>query len=150
MGGVDLTVVLTLIMFGWMQYARLVRGNVLAERGKQYVEAVVAVGARTPRIILRHLLPNVHQGLFVLLASDVGGMVVLATIFTFLGLSGGRGAADWGWMLNVSRNWIIGTPSNAFEYWYTYVPVSMAVVLFTIGWSLMGDGLRDVLDPRSR
>lgn len=150
MGGVDLTIVMTLITFGWMQYARLVRGNVLAERGKEYVEAVVAVGARTPRIILRHLLPNVHQGLFVLLASDVGGMVVLATVFTFLGLSGGRGAADWGWMLNVSRNWIVGTPSNAFEYWYTYVPVSMAVVFFTIGWSLMGDGLRDVLDPRLR
>jgi len=149
-GGVDRIVVLALILFGWMQYARLLRGNVLAEREKQYVEAAVAIGARTPRIILRHVLPNAPQGLFVLVASDIGAMVVLAAVFTFLGLSGYTGLADWGWMLNVSRNWIIGTPANAFEYWYMYLPPSVAIVLFSIGWSLIGDGLRDVLDPRLR
>jgi peptide/nickel transport system permease protein len=149
-GGVQPTLLLTLILFGWMQYARLVRGNVLAEREKQYVEAAIAIGARSPRIMFRHVLPNVPQGLFVLIASDVGAMVVLAAVFTFLGLGGERGLADWGWMLNVSRNWIVGTPSNAFKYWYTYLPPSMAIVLFSMGWNLVGDGLRDVLDPRLR
>ncbi len=149
-GGADRVVVLALILFGWMQYARLVRGNVLAEREKQYVEAAVAVGARSPRIIFRHILPNVPQGLFVLVASDIGGMMVLAAVFTFLGLSGYPGLADWGMMLNISRNWIIGTPSNAFEYWYAYLPPSAAVVFFSIGWNLIGDGLRDVFDPRLR
>jgi peptide/nickel transport system permease protein len=149
-GGVQPTILATLVVFGWMQYARLVRGNVLAEREKQYVEAAVAIGARSPRIIFRHVLPNVPQGLFVLIASDIGAMVVLAAVFTFLGLAGERGLADWGWMLNVSRNWIIGTPSNAFKYWYTYLPPSMAIVLFSMGWNLIGDGLRDVLDPRLR
>ncbi len=148
-GGVaKLVVMVSLVLFGWMQYARIVRGNVLAEREKQYVQAAIAIGARSPRIIFRHVLPNIPQGLFVLIASDVGAMVVLATVFTFLGLSGARGTADWGVMLNVSRNWIVGTPSNAFQYWYTYIPPSMAIVLFSVGWNLIGDGLRDILDPR--
>jgi peptide/nickel transport system permease protein len=53
-------------------------------------------------------------------------------------------------MLSVSRDWIVGSPSNAFEYWYTYVPASAAILLFSIGWNLIGDGLRDVMDPRLR
>jgi len=146
--GVDAIIVVSLVLFGWMQYARLVRGNVLAERSKQYVEAAVTLGARGRHIILRHILPNIPQGLFVLAASDVGAMVVLGAVFTFLGLSGRRGLADWGWMLNTGRNWIIGTPSNAFQYWYAYLPPIAAIILFSVGWSLIGDGLRDVLDPR--
>lgn len=148
--GVDSIIILSLILFGWMQYARLVRGNVLAERAKQYVEAAVSIGARAPHVIFRHVLPNVPQGLFVLIASDIGAMVVLAAVFTFLGLAGRRGLADWGWLLYVGRNWIIGTPSNAFQYWYTYLPPIAAIVLFSVGWNLIGDGLRDVLDPRLR
>jgi peptide/nickel transport system permease protein len=146
--GVDTIIILALILFGWMQYARLVRGNVLLERSKQYVEAAVAVGARAPRVIWRHILPNIPQGLFVLAASDIGAMVVLAAVFTFLGLSGRTGLADWGWMLNSGRNWIIGTPTNAFQYWYAYLPPIAAIVLFSMGWNLIGDGLRDVVDPR--
>jgi peptide/nickel transport system permease protein len=146
--GIDAIVVGSLILFGWMQYARLVRGNVLSERSKQYVEAAVTLGARGRHIMLRHILPNIPQGLFVLAASDVGAMVVLGAVFTFLGLSGRRGLADWGWMLNTGRNWIIGVPSNAFQYWYAYLPPIVAIVLFSVGWNLIGDGLRDVLDPR--
>jgi peptide/nickel transport system permease protein len=73
---------------------------------------------------------------------------VLTAVFTFLGLSGSSGLADWGWLLYTSRNWIIGTPSNAFQYWYTYLPPIAAILLFSAGWNLVGDGLRDVLDPR--
>ena len=148
--GVDSIIILSLILFGWMQYARLVRGNVLLERAKQYVEAATAIGARDLHIIWRHILPNVPQGLFVLIASDIGAMVVLAAVFTFLGLSGRRGLADWGYMLNIGRNWIIGTPSNAFQYWYVYLPPIAAIVLFSVGWNLIGDGLRDALDPRAQ
>jgi peptide/nickel transport system permease protein len=148
--GVDSIIILSLILFGWMQYARLVRGNVLLERSKQYVEAATTLGARGVHIMWRHILPNVPQGLFVLIASDIGAMVVLAAMFTFLGLSGRTGLADWGWMLNIGRNWIIGTPSNAFQYWYVYLPPIAAIVLFSAGWNLIGDGLRDVLDPRVR
>jgi len=147
--GVDSVIVLSLIVFGWMQYARLVRGNVLLERSQQYVEAAITIGARGVHIMRRHILPNVPQGLFVLIASDIGAMVVLSAVFTFLGLSGRQGLADWGWMINIGRNWIVGTPSNAFQYWYTYLPPIAAIVLFSVGWNLVGDGLRDALDPRA-
>lgn len=150
-GRIEQIIILTLVLFGWMPYARLIRGNVLAERRKQYIEAAVSVGALNRRILFRHLLPNVTQGLFVLIASDIGAMTVLVAAFSFLGLTGHSDPrADWGEILSTGRNWIIGTRGNAFEYWHTYLPVSLCIVLFAVGWNLIGDGLRDVLDPRLR
>jgi peptide/nickel transport system permease protein len=146
-------IMVTLVVFGWMSYARLVRGNVLSEREKDYVQAARASGVRSWRIMLRHLLPNITQGLFVLTASDVGAVVILVTVFSFIGLiqpAAGQMKADWGQMLSAARDWIITPPASAFAYWYTYVPVSAAVVLFSVGWNLIGDGLRDVFDPRLR
>ena len=149
-GGADRIIVLALIIFGWMQYARLMRGNVLAERAKEYVEAAISIGARDRRIIFRHVLPNATQGLFVLMASDVGAMVVTVAALTFMGISGLEPTADWGRMLQWSRNWIVGTPANAFEFWFTYIPPSLAIVFFSVGWSLIGNGLRQAVDPRRR
>jgi peptide/nickel transport system permease protein len=149
-GGVNRIVILSLILFGWMRHARLVRGNTLAEREKEYVKAAISIGAQNRRIIFRHVLPNAWQGLLVFIASDIGMALVLAAMFSFIGLSGSHTLANWGQMLNLSRDWIIGTATNAFEYWYTYLPPSMAIVFFSIGWNLIGDGLRDVLDPRLR
>jgi peptide/nickel transport system permease protein len=144
------TIPLALVFFGWMNYARLIRGNVLAERGKEYVQAGIAVGAGRARLIFRHILPNATQGLLVLAAADIGAMVALAAVFNYLGLSGRQPLADWGQMLNLSRDWVIGSGDNAFAHWHTYLPPSLAVVLFSIGWNLIGDGLRDLLDPRTR
>jgi peptide/nickel transport system permease protein len=76
-------------------------------------------------------------------------MVVWMATFRFLGLKTSFVAlANWGDMLNESRDWIIGMPSDAFAYWYTYLPPSLAIVLFSMGWGLIGDGLRNLLDPR--
>jgi len=150
---VERVLIIALMVFGWMPYARVIRGNVLRQREEEYIQAARSTGVRGPRVMLRHLLPNATQGLFVLAASDVGAMVVLVAAFNYLGFGAstqGDLAADWGQMLSVSRNWIIGSPANAFQYWYTYLPVSGAVVLFSLGWNLVGDGLRDVLDPRLR
>lgn len=146
-------VIITLVVFGWMAYARVVRGNVLAEREKEYMQAATASGVGGRRIMFRHLLPNVTQGIFVLVASDIGAVVVLVATFTFIGLIRppyGQLEADWGQMLVASRDWIIGSPANAFEHWYTYIPISLAVVLFSVGWNLIGDGLGEILDPRLR
>jgi peptide/nickel transport system permease protein len=150
---IEYTIILALVLFGWMPHARLIRGNILAEREKEYIQAAHATGVKSPRIMFRHLLPNALQGLFVLVASDIGAMVVLVAAFNFVGFGAstkGELAADWGQLLSLSRNWIIGTPSDSFEYWYTYLPISAAIVLFAIGWNLVGDGLRDALDPRLR
>lgn len=150
LGKGDRAIVMALIFFGWMQYARLIRVNVLVERAKDYVRAAVSIGVDNRRIILRHILPNATQGLFVLAASDIGAMVITVAALSFIGFLGEQPSADWGMILKTSRNWIIGTPTNAFEYWYTYVPPIVAIVLFSIGWNLIGDGLRDVFDPRLR
>ena len=146
----QLFISLVLVVFGWMRHARLIRGNVLAEREREYVLAAISLGARGHRVLFRHLLPNVVQGLFVLIASDVGAMTVLVAVFNFIGLIQHRGAlvADWGQMLSISRHWIIGSPQGPFSYWYTYFPPLLAIVLFSVGWNLIGDGLRDVFDPR--
>lgn len=150
---VETVIILALIVFGWMAYARLIRGNILAEREQEYIQAARSVGVQNGRIMVRHLLPNVTRGLFVLMALDIGAMVILIAAFNFIGFGVPSKSAlqtSWGQMLSVARNWIIGTPSNAFEFWYTYLPVSIAIVLFSVGWNLTGDGLRNVLDPRSR
>ena len=142
-----------LVVFGWMSYARLIRGNVLAEREKEYIQAARATGVRSWRMLLRHLLPNVTQGLFVMAASDVGAVVVLLATFAFIGLFTspfGFMETDWGQMLTAGRDWIVGSSRGLFEYWHVYLPVSAAIVLFSVGWSLVGDGLRDVFDPRLR
>lgn len=149
-GGVNRIIVLALILFGWMQYARVMRGNVLSVREEEYVEAAISIGASHPHIIVHHILPNASQELLVLVTSDIGAMVVLAAMFSFIGLSGSKALADWGQMLNWGRNWIIGSPANPFQYWYMYAPPSAAIVLFSIGWNLIGEGLREVLDPRQR
>jgi peptide/nickel transport system permease protein len=150
LGKGDRVILVALTVFGWMQYARLIRGNVLAEREKEYVRAAVSIGASDRRLIFRHILPNATQGLFVLIASDIGAMVVTVAALTFIGLSGEEIRADWGMILKVSRNWVIGAPTSPFEYWYTYVPPILAILLFSVGWSLIGDGLRQALDPRLR
>lgn len=146
-------VILTLIAFGWMQYARLIRGNVLVERDKEYVQAARSIGAPSWRIIRKHVFPNATQGLFALMAADIGAVVVLMTVLNFLGLTSnasGNPTANWGEMLNVSRDWMVGTPGQPFAYWYTYVPPALAIVFFSMGWNLVGDGLRNLLDPRLR
>jgi peptide/nickel transport system permease protein len=144
-------IVFSLILFGWMQYARIIHANVLSEREKDYVQAAISIGSPHRRIVFKHILPNATKGFYVLIASDIGGMVAVFSLFYFIGLIGispyGM-IADWGLILSVSRDWIVGTPSKPFLYWYTYFPAISAIILFTIGWSMVGDGVRDLLDPR--
>lgn len=121
----------------------------MIECEKAYVDSAIAIGARTRRIVWRYLLPNVTRGLFVLAASDVGAMVVWMATFRFIGLNTSFVMlANWGDLLTSARNWIVGMPSDAFAYWYTYLPPSLAIVLFSVGWGLIGDGLQDLTDPR--
>ena len=146
----EATIQAALILFGWMTYARLIRGNVLAEREKDYVTSARASGIGHGRLVFRHLLPNSTQGLVVMMASDVGAVVVTLLAFVFIGLvSFSRDRlvqADWGQMLVAGRDWIVS--GQSFAYWYAYLPLSLVIVLFAAGWNLIGDGLRDAFDPR--
>ena len=138
-------VLLTLVVFSWMPYARLTSANVMQLKQTEYVEAARSIGARNRRIIGRHLLPNALSPVIVLGARDVGAMVILATAFTFIGLGA---STEWGQLLVVSRDYIIGSGGNPLTYWWVFVPTTLALIFFGIGWNLLGDGLNTVLDPR--
>ena len=138
-------VLLTLILFSWMPYARLTSANVVQLKQTEFVEAARSIGARKRRIIGRHLLPNALSPVIVLGARDVGAMVILATAFTFIGLGA---STEWGQLLVISRDYIIGLGGNPLTYWWVFVPTTLALIFFGIGWNLLGDGLNTVLDPR--
>lgn len=138
-------VLLALIVFSWMPYARLIQAGIIQLRQTEYVEAARALGMRNSRIIRKHLLPNVIPPAIVLAARDVGAMVILESAFTYIGLGG---STEWGIILVQSRDYVIGSGGNPFAYWWVFVPVTLALILFGVGWNMLGDGLNVALNPR--
>jgi len=138
-------VLLALILFSWMPYARMTYAQVLNIRQAEFVQAAQALGASSGRIIFRHLIPNAIAPAIVMGASQVGGMVLLQATLTFIGIPAG---SEWGELLAIGRRWIIGPLNNPLGYWWVFLPITSALVLFGISWNLLGDGLNDWLNPR--
>ena len=143
-------VMIAMIAFGWMSYARVIRSEVLSVRETDYLQAARAIGVGHTRMILRHVLPNSIYAILVMASMDIGSMVLWASTLSFLGLGAPVGYADWGQLISMARNWIVGPPGNPFAYWYTVVYPSAAILLFVLAWNLIGDSLRDILDPRMK
>jgi len=138
-------VMLALILFSWMAYTRLTNTQVLRVRQTDFVVAARSLGAGAFRLVFRHLIPNAISPAIVLLARDIGGMVLMQASLTFIGMGGG---SEWGELLALGRRWIIGPGGNPLTYWWVFLPLTLALVLFGIGWNLLGDGLNDWLNPR--
>jgi peptide/nickel transport system permease protein len=143
-------VMIAIAVVHWPIYARLLRGDILSVRGRDFVEAARAAGAGDARIISRHVIPNAIYPFLVLSSLDMGLIVITAAALSFLGLGPDVGYADWGTLINLSRNWILGRPGDAFAYWYVLIFPGAAIFLFVLGWNLLGDAFRDILDPRLR
>lgn len=141
-----LTGMLALIAFGWPSYARLVRGDVLSVKGRDFILSAQAVGVRDLRMLMRHILPNAMYSVLVVASLDIGTYVLSFAALSFLGVGAEIGYADWGQMLSFARNWI---PDLA-NYWYIIVYPGMALVLYVLAWNLVGDAFRDALDPKMR
>jgi len=141
---------IAMITFGWMGYARMIRGDILAVREMDYVSAAMAAGARPIRILIKHILPNAIYPVLIQASMQVGSMVIWASTLSFLGVGAPEGYADWGQLISFSRNWIIGDFANPLKYWYTIAFPAGGIALFVLGWNLVGDAFRDVLDPRLR
>ncbi len=141
-------ITIALTTFGWMGYARVVRSEILRIREMDYIHAARSYGAGDLRLIVRHILPNAFFPVLVLATMATGSMVLSASALSFLGVGTEEGYADWGQFIAYSRNWIVGQPGNPFEYWYTLAFPGAAIFLFVLSWNLVGDTLRDVLDPR--
>jgi peptide/nickel transport system permease protein len=142
------SVILALIAVQWPSYARLVRGDILAIREEDYVEAARGIGSSHARVIIRHVLPNAIYSSLVMASLDIGAMVLAAAGLSFLGLGAPAGYADWGQMIQFARNWIIGLPGNPLAYWHTVAIPGLFILFFVLGWNLLGDAFRDISDPK--
>jgi peptide/nickel transport system permease protein len=132
-----------LALSGWVLYARTVRAAVLTIRQLDYVEAARTLGASDLRVVVRHILPNTLAPILVIGSSQFATMVLLESGLSFLGLGVQPPQPSWGAMLAEGRDYL----SNA--WWLATVP-GMAISLVVLGANLLGDGLRDLLDPRLR
>ena len=142
------SVMLALTAVSWPSYTRLIRGDILAVREEDYVEAARGVGSSHFRIIVRHILPNSIYPTLVMASLDIGAVVLSAAAPSFLGLGAPEGYADWGQMIGYARNWIVGPPGDPMAYWYAVVIPGLFILFFVLGWNLLGDAFRDILDPR--
>lgn len=134
-------VLLAIILFSWMPYARMTNAMVLRIKRELYVTASRSLGAGNLRILFTHLIPNSLSPSIILLVRDIGGFVLLQSTFTFIDLGG---ESIWGSMLAYARDWIIGPAGSLFTYWWTYLPVTLALVLFGVGWNLLGDAINQL------
>jgi peptide/nickel transport system permease protein len=142
------SVIVALIIVSWPPYTRLVRGDILAVREEDYVEATRGIGSSHFRIIVRHILPNSIYPTLIMASLDIGAVVLTAAALSFLGLGAPEGYADWGQMVQFARNWIIGPSGNPLAYWYAVTIPGLFILFFVLGWNLLGDAFRDILDPR--
>jgi peptide/nickel transport system permease protein len=135
-----------LIAFGWTSYARLIRGDILSVKEREYVQAARIIGANDTRIVLKHILPNAIFPTMVVASMDIGTYVLSFAALSFLGVGVQVGYSDWGQIISFARNWI---PVLA-KYWFIIVYPGVAITLFVLAWNLVGDAFRDILDPRMR
>lgn len=124
-------------------FARVVRGSVLVEKEKEYVEAARLLGVRTPRLLLLHILPNVMAPVIVLSSLSVATAILAAAALSFVGLGAQLPTPEWGAMLSQGREYL------SSQWWVATFP-GVAIALTVLSVNLLGDGLRDVLDPRLR
>jgi peptide/nickel transport system permease protein len=136
-------VLIAVVLFWWAGYARIVRGVTLAEREKPYVEAARAVGSSRWRIARRHLLPNIIAPIVVLTTLEMGSMMLAIAALSFLGFGVEPAVPEWGAMLSEAQDYLRRSPTMMA---YPGVAIFVSVLAF----NLLGDGLRDVLDPRLR
>lgn len=127
----------------WPVYARLVRSQVLALREQEFVQAARAIGAGGGRILFSHLLPNTVAPLLVQASFDMGATILAVAGLSFIGFGAQPPTPEWGVMISEGRNYI------TTQWWLTAVPAA-AILLLVAAFNLVGDGLRDVLDPRLR
>ena len=138
-------VILALSANGWVGYARVARGQVLALREREFVTAAVALGASNARVIGKHLLPNVMGPALIQMSFGLGGVILIEAALSFLGL-GPQVDYTWGSMLDQARNFLW---KGEWVKVYALVP-GLAITWVVLGANLLGDGLRDRFDPRNR
>jgi peptide/nickel transport system permease protein len=137
------TLVVVIGLSGWMSYARVLRSQVLVLRSREFVDAIHALGGSIPRVIARHIVPNILSSLVVIGTLELARSVVLEATLSFLGLGVQPPTPSWGLMVSTGRDLLLVAPHVAT------IP-GLAILVAVLGFNLLGDGLRDALDPRLR
>ncbi len=127
----------------WTLYGRLARAQVLTLRSRDYVEAARAEGARDRTIVLRHLIPNALAPLLVQGTLDIGNIILTSAGLSFIGFGAQPPTPEWGLMVSEGRSFLMD------QWWVSTFPAA-AILLLVLGFNLLGDGVRDILDPRLR
>jgi len=135
--------VIAIALSWWPGYARLVRGEVLAKKEEMFVQAAKVLGAGAPRILVRHILPNILSPVAIKMSLDMGLAILAVASLGFIGIGVKPPTPEWGTQLSVARAYLP-------DIWWTAIFPGFAIFLAVFGFNLLGDGLRDVLDPRSR
>ena len=139
--GIFMLIVFVIGILNWMPTARVVRAQVLAVKEQEFVVAAVALGTPEFRILVRHVLPNLSSSVTVLATMDLGWAILSSATLSFLGLGAQPPMPEWGAMINEGRGYLRVAP------WISLAPGAM-VALSVLASNLLGDGLRDALDPR--
>lgn len=134
-------IALTLVYWPW--YARLIRGQVLQIKERDYVEAARSVGVGSPRLISKHILPNAVAPIIIQATIDIGFAILATAGLSFIGLGAQAPTPEWGAMISDARTFFR-------EAWWYFTFPGVAITLTVIGFNLLGDGLRDYFDPRTR
>jgi peptide/nickel transport system permease protein len=143
-------VMIALAMVKWRDYVRVMRSGILTLRELDYVQAAKVMGVSNVKIMLKHILPNGIYPVLVMASMDIGSMVIVAAFMSFIGLGAPKGYADWGQMVALARNYIVGPPDDPLKYWHAIAIPGSCIVLFVLAWNLIGDALRDAFDPKQR
>ena len=136
-----ITLTIAIAVTWWPWYTRLIRGQAASVAGRPYVESCRALGISSPRILLRHVLPNSITPLIVQVSLDVGGVILTVSALSFLGLGAQDPTPDWGLMVAEGQNYFMTA-------WWVVTFPGLAILVTAFAFTLLGDGLRDLLDPK--
>lgn len=142
MGASVRNAIIAISLVSWTKYARLARSLVLKIRNRDYVAAAIVTGSRTPYMLIRYMLPNALPTLVITAATDIGSMMLQLASLSFLGFGAKAPAPEWGLMLNEGRAYMQSAP------WLMVFP-GLAIFIVVVVFNMLGDSLRDILDPKS-
>jgi len=134
---------IAIVIAWWPWYTRLVRGQAISVREKQFSKAAEAIGTSQFKIIFRHIVPNCISPVIIQASMDMGAVILALAGLSFLGLGAQPPIPEWGLMINTSRNYFITAP------WYSLFP-GIAMFITVLSFNLLGDGIREILDPKTR
>ena len=135
--------ILAIALSWWPWYTRLIRSQAISIKERQFVRAAVAIGVRPGAIVARHIVPNCIAPVIVQASMDIGGVILTIASLSFLGLGAQAPTPEWGLMINTSRNFMMSA------WWYSVFP-GLAIFISVLVFNLLGDGIREILDPKTR